>query len=294
MIRLPRDRKSRIQLGLISAFLIVFAAITWGVADYFDWIAQSVDLRDAISRGDLEAVKRFERDGIDWRDLVDLPNNYSALHQAVGHNDIEMARYFIENGADITAKINDGTTPAGFAAIHMHLGIMKYLLMETARGETIAQDDQTLYNIGQYADLELIAWLSQRVDLKDHIATDEAYRLLYQAVRTDDVEMVKYLLAIGTPEGMRSEAWDEGFYRSPPSGSEDASQWLALHNSENIPKPLFLAARRGNEAIVKLLLDHGADPALKDLAGKTAADYAREEGHDAVAFLLKTPMPVRE
>lgn len=42
---------------------------------------------------------------------------------------------------------------------------------------------------------------------------------------------------------------------------------------------LMLAASSGNEEMVALLLELGADPALRDGAGKTAADLAFENGH---------------
>jgi hypothetical protein len=41
---------------------------------------------------------------------------------------------------------------------------------------------------------------------------------------------------------------------------------------------------------VKRLLERGADAALKDDRGKTAADIARESRHAEVAELLSKPM----
>jgi uncharacterized protein len=41
----------------------------------------------------------------------------------------------------------------------------------------------------------------------------------------------------------------------------------------------LMAAAAGASAIVELLLDHGADPARRDCAGRSAAAYARGAGH---------------
>lgn len=49
---------------------------------------------------------------------------------------------------------------------------------------------------------------------------------------------------------------------------------------------LIWAAKQGHTATVKTLLAHGADPTLKDFDGKTAADWAREEGYGDVLALL--------
>ena len=40
--------------------------------------------------------------------------------------------------------------------------------------------------------------------------------------------------------------------------------------------------------MVALLLQYGADPALRDREGRTAADLAREAGHNALARRLST------
>ena len=52
---------------------------------------------------------------------------------------------------------------------------------------------------------------------------------------------------------------------------------------------LMLAARRGDEALVRLLLAAGADRARTDPGGRTAADLARQQGHAALAPLLTAP-----
>lgn len=50
--------------------------------------------------------------------------------------------------------------------------------------------------------------------------------------------------------------------------------------------PLMGAAANARLEILDLLLAHGADPALRTTDGKSAADLAREHGHDAVAARL--------
>ena len=52
---------------------------------------------------------------------------------------------------------------------------------------------------------------------------------------------------------------------------------------------LMLASGWGNEALVQMLLDKGADPAIRDNFGKTAANYAEKRGHSTVANMLSNP-----
>jgi ankyrin repeat protein len=50
---------------------------------------------------------------------------------------------------------------------------------------------------------------------------------------------------------------------------------------------LMECARGGRDDMVALLLAHGADPTLRTDDGKSASELAREQGHIAIAELLK-------
>ena len=60
-----------------------------------------------------------------------------------------------------------------------------------------------------------------------------------------------------------------------------------VDNGEHF-SPLMHAAAEGNLDIVKILLEYGADPDLKDVDGDTAESFAGQKGHAAVVDYLKS------
>jgi ankyrin repeat protein len=50
--------------------------------------------------------------------------------------------------------------------------------------------------------------------------------------------------------------------------------------------PLRSAADTGKEDAVRALLARGADPRTRDKYGRTASDYARDNGHGVIVKLL--------
>ena len=59
--------------------------------------------------------------------------------------------------------------------------------------------------------------------------------------------------------------------------------------------PLMMAAHYGTPEAVKLLLDEGADPMLKNLQGLTAIDFAnranRKESSELIAAFIRSRQP---
>ncbi|WP_291144704.1 ankyrin repeat domain-containing protein [Hydrogenophaga sp.] len=64
--------------------------------------------------------------------------------------------------------------------------------------------------------------------------------------------------------------------------------------SPNGTTPLMMAAHYGNKAVVKLLLDEGADTAMKNEQGLSAIDFAHRAGRGDVAELIAAAIRQRQ
>ncbi len=79
---------------------------------------------------------------------------------------------------------------------------------------------------------------------------------------------------------------------NPSEASADMVRLLLAHfayidaDSPNKTTPLMMAARYGTDAIVKLLLEEGADPLLRNEQGQSAIDFARAASRPAAVELI--------
>ncbi len=69
---------------------------------------------------------------------------------------------------------------------------------------------------------------------------------------------------------------------------ERGAQASAEGDPREAPTAMMQAAAAGRQDAIALLLEYGADPALRDREGRSAADYATEAGHADLARRLYT------
>jgi uncharacterized protein len=219
----------------------------------------SVDARDrlgtrplsrAARAGHLEMVDLLLERGapIDARDLAGA----TALYVAAERGQVAVVQRLIDKGADIHLKGRSGTSPLAAAAFSGRNQVVKMLLAHGADGR--AADDTgkpPIVYAAASGDLDILRQLlAQDGDVNVRYAND--LTLLMWASGPDPsipeaqaLQVVSYLLDAGAHIDDR-----------------DARGRTAL----------MIAAEGNHAEVAQLLLSHGADPSLRDKAGKGAAD----------------------
>jgi ankyrin repeat protein len=185
---------------------------------------------------------------IDARDLA----GSTALYVAAERGQAAVVQRLIDKGADVNLKGRSGASPVAAAAFGGRASVVEMLLAHGADGR--AADDTGKPPIiyaaasGQLGIVKQL--LAQNIDINARYANDLS--LLMWAAGPDEqvaepqaLEIVTYLLGAGAHVD-----------------DQDARGRTAL----------MIAAEGNRPEIVKVLLAHGADPAIRDKTGKRAAD----------------------
>jgi ankyrin repeat protein len=215
----------------------------------------ATELFTAIKGGDEAAVERLlerDRELADARDESGLSPILTALYN--GKNDIAAA--ILRRGPKLT--VFEAAAGGDAARVRESVG------RDRAQANATAPDGYSPLGLAAFFKRrEVVHYLLDMGADPSHASRQGGFTPLHSAVATDagevDIEIVRLLVDKGADPNAKAQ-----------SGST----------------PLHTVAFTGDRASLDLLLKHGADPALTNNEGKTAADIARERGNQEIADLL--------
>lgn len=194
----------------------------------------------------------------------------TVLHKAALSGNPDVAALLLDHGAFIDAQSPIlGHTALMDAAIYKHADVVRLLLERGARTSIRNHWGETALDLARRDGLDSIARLIEAKDTANAAEIDA--QALVPAIKAGDLAEVERLIAAGAAVNSRL----------PMVGSPDDDY-----------TPLAVAAREGHAAIVRALLEAGADPRRTiGLFRGTALHEASYFGH---AVVVRTMTEVRE
>jgi ankyrin repeat protein len=180
----------------------------------------------------------------------DPGDSETPLITAASYGDAEVAKVLIDAGADVNAHSapDSGGVPGGSALLHAAVfGMTDVLDLLVAAGAEATSLEEAA------AAGDVTGWLTPESDLQARI------RALVFAADHERLAVIDQLIEAGTPVDAFDEVWGR--------------------------QALRIAAENGRPASVRRLLEHGADPNLRDREGRTALDWC--SGHEQVDAILR-------
>jgi ankyrin repeat protein len=179
------------------------------------------------------------------------------LITAASYGDAAVARALIEAGADVDAisSPESGGVPGGSPLLHAAVfGMTEVVDVLVAAGARVESIEVAA------ATGDVTGWLTEETP------EDAAIRALVMAADHQRLEVIDALVAHGVPVDGVDPVWGG--------------------------HPLRVAAQNGRPASARRLLEHGADPALRDDSGRTPLDLCRSGSSAAHAEVEAILAPV--
>jgi ankyrin repeat protein len=204
------------------------------------------------------------------------------LASANGH--IKILKLLTDAGADISFKNIEGNTARNLA--------------RTDECATFLSDQQKIIKKFILAALrgrknKVEKYRNQGAHVND--TDDDGYTALHYAANRSNQSTLNFLLEEGANVRKASVSGITPLHiaaRNPEKAIIDAilskRSDVNSADTQNLT-PLMYAARSGNLYNVKILLDYGANPKLKNLKGQTALDLARNENMNECIEMLMDP-----
>ena len=260
----------------LSSVLVLVAAL--GVAA--PAAAQQPAVADAAKRQDWAAVQELLRGGADVN--LKQGDGATALHWAAYWNDPEAVRLLLASGAAADAANDLGVTPLWLAANNGNAAVVEALLAGGADLNLALPSGETvLMTASRTGDADAVrALLAAGAD--PH-ATERAHRqtALMWAVAQQHAEVVRLLLEAGARVDDRSLSYPQVV---SSSGNADPSGVFEVQQGGYTP--LLFAARQGDLASARLLVEAGAGVDAAAASGTTPLVVAAHSGHGELAAYL--------
>ena len=217
-------------------------------------------------------------------------NGATALMWATG--DAAKVRLLLDRGATATAMAKDGTTALVAAARRGNVEVMRLLLARGGAPKGAANEKTELLRVafGDYPAIRQVL-AEAAITLKDLVPPSGTPLTTFPSVSNAD--LVRELLDMGVganPRGrfpILANAVFEGHIDTTRVLLERGADPNGRGQHDVTPLMMAAAATQPDPAMVRLLLEKGADVGARDSEGRSALDWALLQGDTPVAKVLR-------
>jgi ankyrin repeat protein len=243
--------------------------------------AEQHALIEAAKRGDMSAVQRALADRLDVN--ATAGDGATALHWASYRDHLEVVDALIRAGANPNAANDLGATPLWTASLNGNAAIVRRLLGAGANPNIpLLLGETPLMVAARTGNPAVVEQLLARGAAVNARAARGQTALMW-AIAQRHPAVVNVLLAHRADVHARSDVWSQ-VMAVPPHGRLEYNRDIP-HGGDT---PLMFAARAGDLASARLLVDAGANVNDQDAWGVSATVLAAHSGFTGlVAFLLE-------
>jgi ankyrin repeat protein len=265
-----------------------YIAGLWAGAGVCLLLSQSVSagddrLIDAARKKDAAGVRMLLRQHVDVNGAQG--DGVTALHWAVHVDDREIVQALLGGGAKVNVADDTGVTPLYLACLNRDVDVVKLLLKASADPNAALLNGETpLMNCARTGNAEAVkVLLAAGARINDKEKGHDQTALMWAAAQSQS-EAVHVLLEAGADLRARSRTYPQMVTgeQTQRAGREELSYWTRRGGST----ALLFAARSGDVASARWLLEAGADPNDRLPDGTSALIQAAYSGNSGVAILL--------
>ena len=270
---MPHWHTSRVwSAARLAAVVAVLCAAPAAAAD-------DTRLIEAVKARNGAAAAALIAGGVDVN--AQQPDGATALHWAAHRDDLQAVERLLAAGADPQAANGYGVTPIWLAATNGSAPVVAALLRAGAAANAALPSGETVLmaaaRTGDPAVLDALIGAGADVNAAQ---TSKAQTALMWAVAENRLEAARLLLEHGADVHART-AGDSLGSDAPASG-----RGRMMRSPRGGFTPLMFAARQGDVAMVRLLLDHDANINEAAADGSTPLLVATVRGHVPLALFL--------
>ncbi|MFC2121324.1 ankyrin repeat domain-containing protein [Bacteroidota bacterium] len=259
----------------------------------------SENIHDTVKNGNKNKLDRILKKN---PALINATDNHSrtALHLASDCDNIEIAAFLIEKGAEIDAKDLNSKTPLHYAAMKDKVSLAELLLEEGANINAQDKDDfAPIHWAAMNNQPNIMKYLidnGAKIDIKEYRG---ATPLLMCIWRMGNYELTKLLIEKGAEINLKQEgSWVTPLAMAAQYGHREIID-LLLDNGAEVDETSYLLLRfsvdKGLDRLFKVLYNKGASLDVRTNNGGTLMHYAAEGGSfEIINTLIKKGFSYKE